>query len=148
MLVYMNARTWTHDPELLAPAEIREAMREGLHLQLCHEFPSVIDSGSERHALEFKQIVDATPADLKRWPTDVYCDRVAIALKGGELREPGLANLAARLAVRKIISSSKGALSTNRRSKRIIRRASKKPRLTQASSRDVNVGYVAQGSSW
>eukprot|EP00966_Prymnesium_polylepis_P161540 3733383-Prymnesium_polylepis.1 len=30
MLVYLNALTWTHDPEPLA-AEIREAMREGLH---------------------------------------------------------------------------------------------------------------------
>jgi len=98
MLVYLNALTWTHDPETFA-AEIREAMRQGLHLQPCHEFPSVIDLGSERQALEFKQIMDATPADLKNWPTNVY-SQIAIALKGGELREPGLANLATRLAVR------------------------------------------------
>jgi hypothetical protein len=44
MLVYLNALTWTHDPEPLA-AEIREAMRVGLHLQLCHEFFSVLDVG-------------------------------------------------------------------------------------------------------
>eukprot|EP00966_Prymnesium_polylepis_P183372 4249686-Prymnesium_polylepis.1 len=48
----------THSPESFA-AEIRFAMREGLHLQPCHEFPSVIDPGSGRHALEFKQIMDA-----------------------------------------------------------------------------------------
>eukprot|EP00966_Prymnesium_polylepis_P308013 7118239-Prymnesium_polylepis.1 len=40
MLVYLNAVTWTFVPELLA-AELREAMRLGLHLLVCHEFPSV-----------------------------------------------------------------------------------------------------------
>jgi|EP00966_Prymnesium_polylepis_P176556 hypothetical protein len=55
--------------------------------------------GSTRHALEFKQIMDATPDDLTRWPTNIY-SQIAIALKGGELREPGLANLASRLALR------------------------------------------------
>ena len=98
MLVYLNAATWTSAPELLA-AEIREAQKVGLHLQLCHEFPSALDPGSARHAIEFKQIMDATPADLKKWPTNIY-SQIAIMLKGGELREPGLANLAARLSVR------------------------------------------------
>eukprot|EP00966_Prymnesium_polylepis_P120482 2784304-Prymnesium_polylepis.3 len=91
MLVYLNALTWTHDPEPLA-AEIREAMREGLHLQPCHAFPSVVDMGSARHALEFKQIMNLTPGDLTKWPTNIY-SQIAIALKGGELREPGLAKL-------------------------------------------------------
>ena len=58
-----------------------------------------LDPGSARGALEFKRIMDATPADLKNGPTNIY-SQIAIALKGGELREPGLANLAARLAVR------------------------------------------------
>mmetsp|Transcript_36685 Transcript_36685/g.97113 ORF Transcript_36685/g.97113 Transcript_36685/m.97113 type:complete len:148 (+) Transcript_36685:244-687(+) len=73
----------------------------GMHmdLQTCHEFPSVIDPGSERHALEFKEVMDATPADLKTWPANIY-SQIAIAIKGGALREPGLANLAQRLAVR------------------------------------------------
>jgi hypothetical protein len=47
MLVYLNGQTWTHDPEAFA-ADIREAMRVGLHLQPSHEFPSVIDAGSAR----------------------------------------------------------------------------------------------------
>eukprot|EP00966_Prymnesium_polylepis_P204095 4727657-Prymnesium_polylepis.1 len=64
MLVYLNAETWTHNPGPLA-AEIREAVRAGLHLQPCHEYPSVTDPGSERQALEFKQVMDSTPADLK-----------------------------------------------------------------------------------
>eukprot|EP00966_Prymnesium_polylepis_P170987 3952408-Prymnesium_polylepis.2 len=98
MLVYLNAQTWTHDLEPFA-TEIREAMRAGLHLQPCYEYPSVVDPGSARHALEFKQIMDATPADLKKWPTNIY-SQIAISIKGAELREPGLANLAARLAVR------------------------------------------------
>eukprot|EP00966_Prymnesium_polylepis_P147425 3405342-Prymnesium_polylepis.1 len=63
MLIYLNSQTWTHDPELFA-VEIREAMQEGLHLQPCHEFPSVLDPDSARNALEFKQVMDATPADL------------------------------------------------------------------------------------
>eukprot|EP00966_Prymnesium_polylepis_P300696 6949065-Prymnesium_polylepis.1 len=60
MLVYLNALTWTHEPESLS-ADIGEAMRIGLHLQPCHEFPSVIDPESARHALEFKNVMDATP---------------------------------------------------------------------------------------
>eukprot|EP00966_Prymnesium_polylepis_P178539 4134877-Prymnesium_polylepis.1 len=71
MLLYLNALTWTHEPEQLA-AEIREAMRAGLHLQLCHEFPSAIDTGSPRQALEFKQVMEATPADLRKWPRNIY----------------------------------------------------------------------------
>eukprot|EP00966_Prymnesium_polylepis_P240557 5563217-Prymnesium_polylepis.2 len=55
--------------------------------------------GSARHALEFKQIIHLTPDDLQQRPTNIY-SQIAIALKGGELRKPGLANLAARLAVR------------------------------------------------
>jgi len=43
--------------------------------------------------------MDATPAHLKKSPTNIY-SQIAIALKGGALREPGLANLAARLVVR------------------------------------------------
>ena len=58
-----------------------------------------LDPGSARGALEFKRIMDAKPADLKKGPTNVY-SQITIALKGGELREPGLANLAVRLAVR------------------------------------------------
>ena len=98
MLVYLNGQTWTHDSETFA-AEIREAQRVGLHLQACHELPSVLDTGSAREALPFKQIVDATPADLKSSPRNMY-SQVAIALKGGALRDVGLANLAARLARR------------------------------------------------
>jgi len=98
MLVCLNAQTWTYDPEPFA-AEVREAAHADLHLQPCHEYPSVVDPGSARQALEFKQIMDATPADLKKWPTNLF-SQIAIALKGGELREPGLANLAQRLAQR------------------------------------------------
>ena len=96
MLVYLNALTWTHNPETFA-AELREAMRVGLHLQSCHEFPSSLDPGS-RHALDFSRLMTSTPADLKEWPTNIYGE-IAISLKGGELREPGLANLAERLVV-------------------------------------------------
>jgi hypothetical protein len=88
MLVYLNALTWTHEPEELT-AELRQAMLVGLHLQTCHEFPSSIDLGS-RHAIDFSKIMNATPADLRMESTNIY-SQIAIALKGGELREPGLA---------------------------------------------------------
>eukprot|EP00966_Prymnesium_polylepis_P089283 2067189-Prymnesium_polylepis.1 len=39
MLLYLNAVAWTFVPELLA-ADIRMAQQVGLHLQLCHEYPS------------------------------------------------------------------------------------------------------------
>jgi len=95
MLVYLNASTWTHEAEEFA-GEIREAMRVGLHLQLCHEFPSVLDVASARGALEFKSIMHATPSDLK---TNLY-SQIAIPIKGGALREVGLASLAERVAQR------------------------------------------------
>jgi len=98
MLVYLNALTWTHEPEAFA-AEVHEAMRLGVHLQLCHEFNSVLDPGSTRHALPFKEIMDATPPDLKKGPRNIY-SQIAIALKGGELRDVGLATLASKLVQR------------------------------------------------
>jgi len=155
MLVYLNALTWTHDPELYA-AEIREAVRVGLHLQPCHEYPSVVDvsrvdPGSARHALEFKQIMDSTPADLKEWPTNVY-SQIAIALKGGELREPGLANLAERLARREgsaiRTTYSDAAAGSNlagarrrssRRTSLLRHTAVEKPRPSHRSDRHTNV---------
>jgi len=101
MLVYLNAVTWMHDPEALA-VDIREAQRLGVHLQPCHEFPSALDSGSSgsmRKALNFKQIMDTTPPDLTIGARNIY-KQIAISLKGGELREVGLAALASKLVTR------------------------------------------------
>eukprot|EP00966_Prymnesium_polylepis_P181064 4193971-Prymnesium_polylepis.1 len=74
-------------------------MRVGEHLQACHEFPSVLDPGSAREALAFKEIMDTTPAEFKEYPSNIY-SQIAIALKSDELREVGLANLASKLAAR------------------------------------------------
>jgi len=98
MLIYLNAVTWMHDQEALA-VDIREAQRLGVHLQLCHEFPSVLDTGSARKALNFKQIMDATPTDLTSGARNIY-KQIAISLKGGESREVGLAALASKLITR------------------------------------------------
>jgi len=98
MLVYLNALTWTGNPEALAN-DIRAAQRIGVHLQPCHEFASVLDPGSQREALAFKEIMEGTPPDLKAGPTNIY-SQIAIALKGGDLRQVGLVNLAARIAER------------------------------------------------
>ena len=43
--------------------------------------------------------MDVTPPDLKNGPRNIY-SQIAIALKGAELREVGLANLAGRLVAR------------------------------------------------
>ena len=98
MLVYLNAATWMHRPEALA-GDIREAQRLGVHLQPCHEFMSVLDPGSARKALGFKQIVEPTQSDLTSGAKNIY-RQIAISLKGGELREVGLAAPAAQLAAR------------------------------------------------
>ena len=98
MLVYLNAVTWMHDQEALA-VDIYEAQRLGVHLQPCHEFRSVLDCGSARKALDFKQIMDATPPALTSGARNIYKE-IAISLKGGELREVGLAALASKLAIR------------------------------------------------
>jgi len=95
MLVYLNARTWTHHAERLE-ADIVEARRRNVALQLCHEFPSAIDSGGARQALDFKDIMNATPPDLQRWPGNIYV-KIAVAMKGGAMREVGLINLAKAL---------------------------------------------------
>jgi hypothetical protein len=95
MLVYLNALTWSQSPEELA-ADIENAKGSGMRLQLCHEFPSVLDRGSPREALEFREIMDATPPQLKKWPINLY-SQIAVALKGGKLRDVGLAMLASKL---------------------------------------------------
>jgi len=95
MLLYLNGATWTHAPGELS-SDIQKAQSLGVHLQLCHEFPSVIDTGSARNALEFKKIMHATPEELKQGDCNVY-RQIAIALKGGDLRDVGLSNLAALL---------------------------------------------------
>jgi len=98
MLVYLNEQTWNHNPEALE-VEIREAQRLGVHLQLAHEFPSLLDPGSARRALGFTQIMEATPDGLKQGARNIFKE-IAIGLKGGELREVGLAVLAAKLVTR------------------------------------------------
>jgi len=98
MLIYLNAHTWTESPEELG-GDIGRAQRLGVHLQPCHEFPSVLDPDSLRAAVDFKTIMDATPRSLKRSRSNIY-SQIAIALKGGELRDVGLAVLAGRLMER------------------------------------------------
>ena len=95
---FLNAVTWMDDSEALA-GDVRAAQHVGVHLQLCHEFPSVLDSGSARKALGFKKIMDSTPPDLTSGARNIYKE-IAISLKGSELREVGLAALAAKLATR------------------------------------------------
>ena len=80
-------------------------------------------------ALELEAIMDATPSDLKEWPTNIY-SQIAIALKGGELREVGWANLAERLVHR----GSSGATLRTAYSNAAVRRDGWRHLLAQASS--------------
>jgi hypothetical protein len=146
MLVYLNALTWTHEPEKLAP-ELHRAMRVGLHLQPCHEFPSSIDPGS-RNALEFWKIMNVTPADLTKEPTNIYC-QIAISLKGGDLREPGLANLAARLAVRVPLAPVKvaGASTRNTNIQSSVRWPSRKTATACPTCEEQEVAMASVQSS-
>ena len=95
MLLYLNKNTWASDSEALA-ADIREAQRIGVHLQTCHEAPSVLDLQSFRGGQDFKTIMDETPPALKSGPGNIY-KQIAVAMKGGDLREVGLINLALKL---------------------------------------------------
>jgi len=98
MLVLLDKRTWTSGE---ATAElvvhIHEAMKVGVHLTCVHEFPAVV--GPPRHACEFDLMFDDeyTPAHLTGGPTNVYRE-IAISLKGGEWRLPGLVAVAQKLA--------------------------------------------------
>ena len=82
MLIYLNAHTWSHAPGKLA-ADIGRAQRMGLHTVCAHEFPSVVDHGSARGAIDFKNVIDGTPPHLKSGDTDLYED-IAVPLKAGE----------------------------------------------------------------
>ena len=99
MLLCFNALTWAHNPWILA-GEILEAQHLGIHVQFCHEFPSVLDPTNSRQAIDFDTIIETTPAQLQRGGATIYAKQVAIALKGGEMREPGLALLAQALIKR------------------------------------------------
>eukprot|EP00966_Prymnesium_polylepis_P112698 2606701-Prymnesium_polylepis.1 len=154
MLIYLNALTWTHEPESLA-ADIEEAQRMGLHLQSCHEFPSSLDPpGSTRAAIEFKSIIDATPRHLKTAQNNIY-SQIAIAIKGGELRDVGLSNLAERLARIKRSQmlgrrTSSGYRSSFRSSKLKLRTSSTRPRrllvrLVNSSSKRLSLFVAPDG---
>lgn len=117
---YLNANTWggdwlgqmadvawdafarvtalgTQSKDTLLASDINKAQKLGIHLQLSHEFPSVLDPGSTRAALEFKDIMEATPAHLKSGDRNMY-KKIAVSLKGGEWRRVGLTALAATMA--------------------------------------------------
>jgi len=97
MLLYLNAATWTESEGLMA--DIEEARRQSKNVQLCHESPSALDPESLRQPLDFKQIMEATPAHLRRGERSIY-KTIAVSLKGGDMRRDGLAQLAAKLSVK------------------------------------------------
>ena len=100
MLLYLTSATWTRGEESAAFAhEVCEALRKGVHLLVCHEFPSMLGDGEGRHACAFNDFWREgwTPRWLLKGDANVY-KQIAIALKGGAWREAGLAKLAQALA--------------------------------------------------
>ena len=100
MLLYLTSATWTRGDESAAFAhEVCEALRKGVHLLVCHEFPSMLGDGEGRHACAFNDFWREgwTPRWLLKGDSNVY-KQIAIALKGGAWREAGLAKLAQALA--------------------------------------------------
>jgi len=96
--VLLDARTWTSGKDTAAFVEhIHEAMRNGVHLNCIHEFPSVV--GPPRYECEFGLMFgdDWTPAHLTSGKTNLYKE-IAFALKGVEWRQPGLVAVASKLA--------------------------------------------------
>ena len=101
MLVLLDARTWTSREETKRLGEqIEEAFRLGIPICCAHELPSLLSSlmGPPRHPLEFRLVIDTTPAHLSgRDGTANLYREIAVALLGDEWRRPGLTALATKL---------------------------------------------------
>jgi hypothetical protein len=98
MLVLLDDRTWmSGETTAKLIEEIESAMAEGIHMLCVHEFPSVV--GPPRHECDFGLMFrsDWTPDHLQSGPTNLYKE-IALALKGGEWRTPGLVALASKIA--------------------------------------------------
>jgi hypothetical protein len=98
MLVLLDDRTWmSGETTAKLMEEIESAMAEGIHMLCVHEFPSVV--GPPRHECDFGLMFrsDWTPDHLQSGPTNLYKE-IALALKGGEWRTPGLVALASKIA--------------------------------------------------
>lgn len=98
MLILLDDRTWTSGKTTAALIEhIHAAMRKGVHLCCVHEFPSLV--GAPRHECEFHLMFndDWTPEHLTKGESNIYKE-IAVALKAGEWRKPGLVALLSHLA--------------------------------------------------
>ena len=100
MLLYLTKATWTRGAASAAFAhEVCEALRAGVHLLLCHEFPSMLGDSDARMACAFNEFWNDgwTPPWLLKGDANVY-KQIAIALKGGAWRMAGLTKLGKELA--------------------------------------------------
>ena len=109
-----------------------------------------LDPGSARKALGFKQIMDATPMDLKSGMRNIY-SQIAIALKGGELRDVGLANLAAQLVKLvprlPIVDDPDGVKTVSSRSCSLMNKTSSRSLLLMKKTSSRSLSLVKKASS-
>ena len=99
MLIYLTSATWTRGDESEAFArDVCEAMREGVHLLLVHEFPSALDADQLRGACAFNEFWndDWTPKHLLSGPTNIYKE-IANHLMPGAWRMAGLASVVKKM---------------------------------------------------
>jgi hypothetical protein len=84
LIVYLTGETWTGPQSQAFAAEVRQAMEEGVHLQLVYE--GVGAGQSDRNAVEFATFFQTTPLDLQT----IYDHEVAVTLKGDHWRTTSL----------------------------------------------------------
>ena len=109
MLVLLDGRTWTSGARTAKLVEqIDRAMELGVHVACAHESPSLV--GPSRHACDFSLMFrdDWTPPHLQSGAKGLYKE-IAVSLKAGEWRKPGLVALAARLPMSGMEAKRAGA---------------------------------------
>lgn len=94
-LVYLHARTWSHESAELFEDEVFEAQQLGVHLLLAHEALGVEGSAPPRHACEFDKFFDVTSAQLLK--AGIYSE-MAIPLKQMPCRAASMVMLVKALA--------------------------------------------------
>ena len=100
MLLYLTSATWRSGSNSTQYAsEVLAALQAGVALLLVHEFPSTIDENNERQACEFDMFWKDgwTPKHLLLGEFNIY-RQIAIAVKVGAWRRPGLIQIALKLA--------------------------------------------------
>ena len=100
MLLYLTSATWTSGASSAQYAtEVLTALKAGVALLPVHEYPSALEADGVRKACEFDEFWrdDWTPKHLLQGEFNIY-RKIAIPLKPGAWRQPGLMQITLKLA--------------------------------------------------